>query len=107
MGSASTEMAAIAYLDRRHRLLGMRHIAGARDWLAVPIRTVAADALLFDAEAAVMAHNHPSGDHRPSSADLAFTRRLGRALDALGVTLLDHLVLAGMLATSLRAEGYL
>ena len=45
--------------------------------------------------AMVMAHNHPSGDPTPSEADRALTRRLARALDALDMRLLDHLVLAG------------
>lgn len=107
MATQPVEMAAIAYLDREHRLLGLRHVPGQRDWLALPVRTVAADALTFDAAALVLAHNHPSGDPTPSGADFAFTRRLGRALEALGVTLLDHLVLAGGGSTSLRAAGYL
>jgi len=100
-------MAMVAYLDRGHRLIGMRHVTGGRDWLVLSVRTVAADALAYEASAVMLAHNHPSADPTPSAADLAFTRRLGRALDALGVRLLDHLVLAVGGHTSLRARGYL
>jgi DNA repair protein RadC len=107
LGRLMREMAAVAYLDARRGLLGCRHLPGARDWLHLPIRLVAQDALALDARAVVVAHNHPSGDARASAADLAFTRRLALGLDAIEVRLLDHLVVAGSRMTSLRAEGYL
>ncbi len=40
----------------------------------------------------VLAHNHPSGDAEPSTQDLEVTRRIAKAGDAVGVPLLDHLV---------------
>jgi DNA repair protein RadC len=107
LAHAHNEMATVAYLNRDHRLLGMRHVTGGRDWLALSVRTVAADVLAYDASAVMLAHNHPSGDPAPSQADFAYTRRLCRALDALGVSLLDHVVLAVGGNTSLRAMGYL
>ena len=107
LASARNEMAMVAYLDRGHRLLGMRHVTGGRDWLALSVRTVAGDALAYEAAAVMLAHNHPSGDPAPSQADFAYTRRLCRALEALSVTLLDHVVLAVGRQTSLRALGYL
>lgn len=102
------EVAAFAYLDADRRLLGMRHTPSARvDSAEVPIRDVAADSLAFGAVAVVMAHNHPSGDPTPSAADRAATRRLARALDALHVQLMDHLVVARGGTTSFRALGWL
>lgn len=83
----------------------MRHVAGGRSYVVIPIRRIAADALAFDACGVVMAHNHPSGDATPSVRDLAFTRTLAAALRTLEVVLLDHLVLAGDRVTSLRAMG--
>jgi DNA repair protein RadC len=68
---------------------------------------VAADALVFDAAAVVMAHNHPSGDATPSAADRSMTKRLARMLDALGICLFDHLVITGDVVTSFRALGLL
>jgi DNA repair protein RadC len=55
----------------------------------------------------VLAHNHPSGDPRPSQSDLRSTRRLATAAEALDCTILDHLVFAGAECTSLRRLGYL
>lgn len=83
----------------------MRHVVGGRDHVAIAIRTIAADALAFDAYGAIMAHNHPSGDATPSERDLAFTRALAAGLRTLEVVLLDHLVIAGDEVTSLRAMG--
>lgn len=106
LADAPREMAAFAYLDPEWRLLGMRHTPlGATDAVDVPVRAVAGDALALDAAMVVMAHNHPSGDATPSEADLALTRRLGRALDALDVRLIDHLILARGQCTSLYALG--
>lgn len=105
---APEEVAAFAYLDPEWRLLGIRHTRSAAcDSVDVPMRAVTADALIFDAAALVMAHNHPSGDPSPSDADRAITLRLARTLDALGIRLVDHLVLAGDAVTSFRALGLL
>ncbi len=83
----------------------MRHVVGGRDQVAISIRTIAADALAFDAHGVIIAHNHPSGDATPSARDVAFTRALAAGLRTLEVVLLDHLVIAGERVTSLRAMG--
>ncbi|MDQ0248977.1 DNA repair protein RadC [Sphingomonas kyeonggiensis] len=102
------EVLAFAYLDRHQQILGMRHARSEhRDQLDLPIRDVAADAIAFHAVAVVMAHNHPSGDPTPSRADREATEKLARALDALGVRLLDHLVVAAKGTTSFRSLGFL
>jgi DNA repair protein RadC len=103
-----TEVAVFAYLDPEWRLLGMRHRpSGIRHSAIVPVRDVTRDALVFDAKRVLMAHNHPSGDPCPSQDDIAATQRLARTLAAIGVTLVDHLVLAGTRSASLRAAGLL
>lgn len=102
------EIAGFAYLDPEWRLLGLRHsLPGAADCVDLPLHDVARDAVAFGAAHVVMAHNHPSGDPAPSRADIAATRRIARALDALGVGLAEHVVLAARGFTSLRREGLL
>lgn len=103
------EVAAFAYLDPEWRLLGMRQTPlGTRTAVHIPIRDVATDALAFAARHVVMAHNHPAGDPTPSADDRRVTGQLARALDALDITLLDHLVLAeGVEPASFRALGFL
>jgi DNA repair protein RadC len=102
------EVIAFAYFDPEWRYLGMRH-CGSDDpgGATVPIREVVRDVLSLDARLVLMAHNHPSGDHRASADDLAVTARLSRTLDAIGVRLVDHLILGRDGCTSLRDEGHL
>lgn len=103
IASRSHETAMFAYLDPEWRLLGLRStLSNAVDTIDIPMRAIAADALAFDAVCVVMAHNHPSGDPMPSDIDRLLTRRLARALDAIGVRLHDHLILAGDRCVSLR-----
>ncbi|MEG3176247.1 JAB domain-containing protein [Sphingomonas sp. RB3P16] len=102
------EVAAFGYFDPQWRLLAMRHVeAGRADSVAVRVRDVIADALAFDCALIVMAHNHPCGDPTPSAADYALTRQLARTLDAVGVRLVEHLVLAPGRVESFRARGLL
>ncbi|MBI5368876.1 MAG: JAB domain-containing protein, partial [Planctomycetes bacterium] len=60
---------------------------------------LAACALADRATGIVLAHNQPSGSPEPSGDDLAVTRELKQAVRAIGVQLLDHLVIS-------RAGGY-
>ncbi|MES2444426.1 MAG: JAB domain-containing protein [Pseudomonadota bacterium] len=104
----TVEVVAFAYLAEDQRLLGIRHARSASvDTLDLPVRDVAADALAFGARGVVMAHNHPGGDPTPSHADREATRLLARALDPLGVRLLDHLVIAREGTVSFRSLGLL
>lgn len=108
LADEGVEVAAFVYLGEDQRVLGLRHARSKGvDMLDVPIRDVAADALAFGAAAVVMAHNHPSGDPTPSIADREATRLVARALDALGIRLVDHLVVAGSGVTSFRSLGFL
>jgi DNA repair protein RadC len=103
-----SEVVALVYFDPEWRYLGMRHCASnAPGRVTVPVREIARDVLALDVGLVLMAHNHPSGDHRPSQDDLAVTARLSRTLDAIGVRLVDHLILGRDGCTSLRDEGYL
>lgn len=102
------EVAMFAYVDPEWRLLALRITpSNDRDTVQVPIRTIAGDALAFDAAGVVMAHNHPSGDPTPSADDRMLTRRLARTLDGIGVRLIDHFILAGRRTESFRRLGLL
>jgi DNA repair protein RadC len=81
-------------LNRRHRLLGLQEVSSgtATSSLLHP-REVFRLALKHAAPAAIVAHNHPSGDPAPSPADRAVTRQLTEAGRVLGVELLDHVII--------------
>jgi DNA repair protein RadC len=61
-------------------------------------------ALLDDAVGLIVFHNHPSGRLEPSRDDIELTRRLVRGGDTVGISVLDHLVVAGSRWMSLRSS---
>ena len=70
-------------------------------------REVVKAALRHNAAALIIAHNHPSGNPEPSTADRAVTARLKQALALVDVRLLDHFVCTATGApTSLAARGW-
>jgi DNA repair protein RadC len=93
-------------LNRRHRLLGLQEVSSgtATSSLLHP-RELFRVALKHAAPAAIVAHNHPSGDPTPSPADRAVTRQLAEAGRVLGVELLDH-VIVGRPEADAQGKGW-
>ena len=69
-------------------------------------REVARRALELDATAVILAHNHPSGDARPSGADIRVTGHIQRAIASLNIRLIDHIIV-GAENFSMREAGML
>ena len=94
-------------LDARRVPLACRIISeGSVNIAEISVRKVVEAALALNATTAVLAHNHPSGLAIPSMEDIVTTRRMGMALDAVGVILEDHIVVAGRDYVSLRDSNY-
>jgi len=53
------------------------------------------------AAAGIVAHNHPSGNHKPSADDVTLTNRLRAASDIIGIPIIDHVIMSGAGYTSL------
>lgn len=101
------EFFAVILLDTRHGLIDVVDLhAGTIDGCEVHPREVARLALLRNAAAVIVGHNHPSGNPEPSAADRALTARLKQALAILDIRLLDHFVVANNGAVSLAARGW-
>jgi DNA repair protein RadC len=79
---------------------------GARRTAALPSQIIRR-ALELGSSSLLLAHNHPSGDHSPSAADIATTRQIADLARQLDVELYDHLIISKTGWTSLRAEGLL
>jgi len=98
-------------LDARNRAIRKRPLMvalGTASSVTVHPRDVFREAVKANAVSVIVAHNHPSGDVDPSEDDIALTARLKRAGDLLGITLLDHLILApGGKMCSLSRRGLL
>ena len=82
------------------------HDGGAME-VDVPVRDIIRDAALLGSAGVVLAHNHPSGDHRPSDGDCRATRKLALAAEAIDLTIVDHLVFGGDGCSSFRRMGLL
>lgn len=104
---AEAELLAIAYFDRRGTVIDLDVSRGARASVRFPLRHIVQSAIAQDAAAIMLAHNHPSGDPRPSRADREMTRLLSSALRPLDIRLLDHLIFAGGQVSGFRALGLL
>jgi len=87
------EVMGALFLDVRHRLMCDKEIyRGTLSRAAVEPREILKEALALGASAVILFHTHPSGDPSPSLEDVAFTRRMAVAGDAVGIRLVDHLV---------------
>jgi DNA repair protein RadC len=69
-------------------------------------REVFGPAILLNAAAIIVSHNHPSGDVTPSAEDKDATRRLQRAGELLGIPVLDHIIVFSEEFISMKDTGY-
>ena len=96
----------VLYLDRKNRVISDELLAvGTVDHVPVYPREVIKRALLLDACALILIHNHPSGDPTPSEADLQMTKEIQKGCKFLGLTLHDHIIVGAGQEVSLRGLG--
>jgi DNA repair protein RadC len=105
----SQERTGALYLNARNRLLKNDPdiYRGTLDRAVVEPREILRRALVGKAAAVILYHNHPSGDPTPSREDREFTRRLASAAEAVGVRLIDHIVVGRDGCVSFREAGLL
>ena len=75
---------------------------GLLDASLVHPREVFRPAIRDAASAILLVHNHPSGDPTPSPEDRQVTRQLERAAETVGISVLDHIIVAGARGLSLK-----
>jgi len=98
----------VLFLDNRNRLLGDEMLGqGTVNHAPVYPREVVKRALELHANAIILTHNHPAGDPTPSREDIAMTREIQRAAEALRIVVHDHVVVAGSRWVSFRQAGLL
>jgi len=96
----------VMYLNRANRILGIYQLsAGGTAGTIVDIKLVLMAALRLNASALAIAHSHPSGNTKPSSADEYLTEQIKKAADFIGMTLLDHIILTQDGYYSMADEG--
>ena len=83
----------VLLFNNKNKLLGWSKISlGSKSATVVDVSHVVTLALLGNASKVVIAHNHPSGETRASSADIKITGRILQALELHDITLNDHLI---------------
>ena len=93
--SRRSEEVVVIMLDARQRPLSVESVAvGSVNASRLQPRDVFTAALRAGAVSVILGHNHPSGDPAPSRADRLVTTQLRAAGDMLGVTVLDHIIVA-------------
>ena len=108
LGSRPHEIFAVLFLDSQHRLIALEELfRGTLTQTSVYPREVVVRALALHAGSVVLAHNHPSGEPRPSRADEALTQTLKAALALVDVRVLDHFVVTSTQAVSMAELGLL
>jgi len=94
------------YLNQANKVLGIKKVSecGISSTL-VDVRIVMQAALLCNATAMIVAHNHPSGNLKPSLADIQITSQIKEAGKILNISLLDHVILTSDSYFSFADEG--
>ena len=94
MRGLDREVFKVLHLDAKNRLIAVEDLfSGSITASPVYPRVVIQSALVKKSVSVIFAHNHPSGDPEPSREDIAITRRLLRALSAIGIGVHEHLVI--------------
>lgn len=108
MACEQVEQFRILFLDTKNNLIADEvQQRGTVNHTPVYPREVVKRALILNASALIVVHNHPSGDSKPSRDDIGMTRELKAAAEALGVELHDHIVVGHGNHASFRSLGLL
>jgi DNA repair protein RadC len=82
------------FMNSQNQIISTEVIStGSLATAAVFPREIVKRLLALEAGAIIVGHNHPSGETTPSNSDRALTKKLQRGLEAIDVSLLDHLVI--------------
>jgi DNA repair protein RadC len=103
MAHLPQEQLRVVLLDRRNRLIGATLVyQGSQTETSIRLADCFREAVRCSAAALIFVHCHPSGDPTPSPDDVRLTREAGEAGMLLGISVLDHLVIAADGFVSLR-----
>jgi len=104
LAHVTREQFRVLFLDVKNNLIADEVLGeGTIDHAPVYPREVARRALELSAASAILVHNHPSGDPRPSQADILITREVVAAAKAVGVAIHDHIVIGRDGACSMKS----
>jgi DNA repair protein RadC len=95
MGQADREQFCVLMLNAKNVIIGMNIVStGGLSSAPVSPKEVLKPAILANAAALILGHNHPSGDLTPSIADKHITRLIVQAAHIIGITIHEHLIVS-------------
>ncbi len=95
LGQPDREQFCVLLLDAKNKTIGLNIVStGSLSSAAVHPREVLKPAILANASAMILAHNHPSGELMPSAEDKAITKRIIQASRIMGITVHEHLIIS-------------
>ena len=98
----------VLFLNRSNKILGKERISkGGVAGTVVDAKMIFRPALLCLASSIILCHNHPSGNLRPSQADIDITRKLKQAGESMDISVLDHIIISDQGYYSFADEGSL
>lgn len=102
----SVETVFLLCLDAKCKVLSCKMVGeGSVNSAGISVRKIVETALNANATSVVLAHNHPSGTAVPSAEDIQTTKRLAKALNAVEIILVDHIVVADGDFVSIAQSG--
>ena len=98
----------VILLNRANKVLGVTTLSeGGMDSTVVDVRLILQTALLAHSSSIILAHNHPSGQLKPSSQDDRITKKIKEAAKLMDIRIQDHLIVTGDNYYSYADEGRL
>ncbi len=103
IGRSGQEQLLVIYIDKHGKFIrDSIEQVGTIDAVMISPRDIVAKALMYNAFAIIIAHNHPSGDCTPSKADIQMTKQLKEGLRTVGIGLFDHVIISSQSAYSMK-----
>lgn len=93
IGGKTEEHFVILYFDTRNKLISEEISVGTLNASLVHPREVFKKAIKENVAQIIIAHNHPSGDPKPSEEDISTTKRLIEAGKLVGISIIDHIII--------------
>lgn len=96
----------VVHLDTRNKVQSIEiAYTGSVNAIHIRLADLFKGAILANAAAIIIAHNHPSGDPSPSPEDIGITQKIRQAAELLDIELLDHVIVGYQRFISLRERG--
>ena len=102
------EVFSVLFLDTKNQLISFQKLFfGDLSEAAIYPRVIAKEALIQNAAAIILCHNHPSSVVDPSHADIRLTQVIKESLDLFNIKVLDHIIVSKSNSLSLAETGHI